>query len=116
MTEKLLHSLEEVADPSHSALVIIDAQHDFCSERGAMGQRFGFDMKEIKEAVGRLNSFIETCRKNNVPVIWVREVMAEGRLHPNAKAHWHFDNGIWIIPEGEKGSEWYEGMIAPKPS
>jgi nicotinamidase-related amidase len=115
MSEKLLQSLEEVAHPSHSALVIIDPQHDFCSELGAMGQRFGFDMKEIKEAVGRLNSFIETCRKSDVPVIWVREVMAESRLHPNAKAHWHFDNGIWIIPEGQKGSEWYEGMIAPKP-
>jgi len=28
--------LEEVADPAHSALVIIDPQHDFCPKRGAM--------------------------------------------------------------------------------
>jgi nicotinamidase-related amidase len=115
MSQKLLQTLEEVADPSHSALIVIDPQHDFCSEKGAMAQRFGFDMKEIKEAVGHLNRFIETCRKTGVPVIWVREIMADTKLHPNARAHWHFGDDIWIIPEGKKGSEWYEGMIAPKP-
>jgi hypothetical protein len=28
---------------ARSGLVIIDRQHDFCSERGVMAQRFGFD-------------------------------------------------------------------------
>jgi hypothetical protein len=36
-------TLEEVADPAHSALIIINPQHDFRSERRAMAQQFGFD-------------------------------------------------------------------------
>ena len=43
MRETLPKTLEQVADPAHSALVIIDPQHDFCVEHGAMAQRFGFD-------------------------------------------------------------------------
>jgi ureidoacrylate peracid hydrolase len=74
MGTELLKSLNQVTTPSHSALIIVDPQHDFCSERGAMAQRFSFDMKEIKEAVPRLNSFIETCRNNGVLIVWVREI------------------------------------------
>jgi ureidoacrylate peracid hydrolase len=69
MSAKLLKTIDEVADPAHSALIIIDPQHDFCSERGAMAQRFGFDMKDIKETVPHLNSFIEKCREAGVLVV-----------------------------------------------
>jgi ureidoacrylate peracid hydrolase len=103
-----------VADPAHSALIIIDPQHDFCSERGAMAQRFGFDMKEIKEAVPRLNAFIETCRKAGVMVVWVREIFSDDKMRPNQKALWGGGDDIWLIREGGKGVDWYEGMIEPK--
>jgi nicotinamidase-related amidase len=115
MTEKLLKTLDEVVDPAHSAIIIIDPQHDFCSERGAMAQRFGFDMKEIKEAVPRLNAFIETCRKADVPVIWVREIFADDKMHANQKALWGSGDDIWLIREDGKGIDWYEGMTNPKP-
>jgi len=115
MTEKLLKSIDQIADPTHSALIIIDPQHDFCSERGAMAQRFGFDMKEIQEAVPRLNAFIETCRRAGVLVVWIREVFSDNRLHSNHKALWGGGDDIWLIREGGKGTDWYEGMIAPAP-
>src|ERR1700738_3444967 len=54
----------------------LDPQHDFCTERRAMAQRFGFDIREIKAAVPRLNAFIETCRKAGVLVVWVREIFS----------------------------------------
>ncbi len=112
--EGLLKTLDQVADPSHSALIIIDPQHDFCSERGAMAQKFGFDMKEIKEAVPRLNAFIETCRKTGVPVIWVREIFTDDKMHPNQKALWGSGQDIWLIREDGKGIDWYDGMTKPK--
>lgn len=115
MSAKLLKSLAEIANPTHSALIIIDPQHDFCSERGAMAQRFGFDMQEIKEAVPRLNAFIERCRRAGVLVVWVREIFADARMWPNQKAQWGGGEDIWLIREGSKGIEWYEGMIAPAP-
>ena len=79
-----------------------------------MAQRFGFDMKEIREAVPRLNALIEECRKSGVLVVWVREVFADSKMHPNQKALWGGGDDIWLIREGGKGVDWYEGMIAPK--
>ncbi|MBN9051746.1 MAG: cysteine hydrolase [Rhizobiales bacterium] len=114
MTQHLLKTLADVADPSHSALIIIDPQHDFCSERGAMAQKFGFDMKQIREAVPRLNAMIEDCRKAGVLVVWVREIFADSKMHPNQKALWGAGDDIWLIREDGKGIDWYEGMIAPK--
>ena len=111
--KQILSTLSELADPAHAALVIIDAQHDFCSEKGAMAQRFGFDMKEIREAVPRLNTLIEACREAGVFVVWVREIFSDKRMHNNQKALWGGGDDIWLIREDGKGIEWYEGMIAP---
>jgi nicotinamidase-related amidase len=115
MAEKIYGSLREVADPSHSALIIIDVQHDFCSERGAMAERFGFDMKEIREAVPRLNAFIEECRRTGVLVVWVREVFSDEKMRPNQKALWGAGDDIWLIREDGPGVDWYEDVIDPLP-
>ena len=32
--KEVFSSLEEVADPKHTALVVIDVQNDFCSPKG----------------------------------------------------------------------------------
>jgi len=114
MTVKLLKSIEEVADPSHSALIIIDPQHDFCSERGALAQKFGLDMSPIQDAVPRLNAFIEECRRAGVMIVWVREVFSDDKMHPNQKALWGAGKDIWIIREDGHGIDWYEGMIKPR--
>lgn len=115
MAAKLYHTLDEVAAPEHSALIIIDAQHDFCSQRGAMAQRFGFDMKEIREAVPRLNALIERCRAEGVLVVWVREIFSDRKMHPNQKALWGAGEDIWLIREDGPGIDFYEDMIEPLP-
>jgi nicotinamidase-related amidase len=116
MSQKVWTTLEEIADPAHTALIIVDPQHDFCSERGAMAVRGGFDMTDIQAAAQNLNAFIETCRNSGVLVVWIREVLADNKLHPNMRAQWKLIDDIWIIPEGGKGAEWYEGMVPPKPN
>jgi ureidoacrylate peracid hydrolase len=107
------HELGSIVDPRHTALIIIDPQHDFCSPEGAMAQRFGFDMKEINEAVPRLNAFIESCRSAGVLVVWVREIFADSKMRPNQKALWGGGDDIWLIREDGPGIEWYERMISP---
>jgi ureidoacrylate peracid hydrolase len=115
MAQQLLKDLEDMARPEHSALIVIDPQYDFCSENGALAQRFGFDMKEIQDAVPRLNALIEECRSRGVPVVWVREVFSDTKMHNNQKAKWGSGDDIWLIKEGTHGTDWYEGMIAPLP-
>jgi ureidoacrylate peracid hydrolase len=92
---------------------VIDPQHDFCSEKGALAQRFGFDMKAIQEAVPRLNSLIEEARASNMLVVWVREVFKDDKMRENQKALWGSGDEIWLIREGSPGIEWYAGMISP---
>jgi ureidoacrylate peracid hydrolase len=115
MPEKPYESLSEIADPAHSALVIIDVQHDFCSQHGAMAERFGFDMKEIREAVPRLNAFIDECRRAGVFVVWVREIFSDRKMHPNQKALWGAGDDIWLIREDGEGIDWYEDIVGPNP-
>jgi ureidoacrylate peracid hydrolase len=115
VAEKLLTTLDEVADPRHSALIIIDAQHDFCSQQGAMAQRFGLDMGDIGEAVPRLNRLIESCREAGVLVVWVREIFSDERMLPNQKALWGAGDDIWLIREGGPGIEWHSDMVRPEP-
>ena len=115
MSEHAPTGLPDLVDPAHSALVIIDPQHDFCSPQGAMAQRFGFDMKEINEAVPRLNALIQRCREAGVLVVWVREIFADDKMRPNQKALWGAGDDIWLIREDGHGIDWYEEMIAPLP-
>jgi len=39
MVEVLLKSLDEIVDPAHTALIVVDPRRDLCSQRGAMAQR-----------------------------------------------------------------------------
>lgn len=80
MSEQLLRELRDVVRPEHSALIVIDPQHDFCSENGALAKRFGFDMKEIQDAVPRLNALIQECRARGIGVVWVREVFSDDKM------------------------------------
>lgn len=111
---KLLKELEEIVNPAHTALIIIDPQCDFCSSEGAMALRKGLDMSRVQAAVPNLNRFIEECRKAGVLVVWVREVLAGNKLMPNFKAHWNLGSDIWFIKENGPGADWYKEMIPPK--
>lgn len=115
MQPEILKDLKDVADPTHTALIIIDPQCDFCAVKGAMAQRFGFDMKEIRESVPALNAFIERCREAGVFVVWVREIFADRKMLPNQKALWGGGDDIWLIREDGAGIDWYEDMIPPLP-
>ncbi|MGH9920532.1 MAG: cysteine hydrolase family protein [Nitrososphaerales archaeon] len=103
----------ESAHPERSAVIVIDPQHDFCSEDGALARRFGYDMKDIQATVPTLNAFIQDARRHGVLVVWVREVYAESKMRESHKSHRCRDGDIWIIREGSKGVEWYEGMVPP---
>lgn len=65
---EVLKELKEIVNPAHTALIIMDTQHDFISSQGFWGSR-GFDMSRIQAAVPRLNNFIEQCRNVGVLVV-----------------------------------------------
>lgn len=100
-------------EPRHTALLVVDPQHDFCSPVGAVAQHFGFDMSAIQQAIPRLNRLIDVCRRLGVLVVWIRGEASETRILPNHKIRRRSGDGIWLVKEGGPGAAWAEGMVLP---
>ena len=45
--EKIPTSLEELVDPKHTALIVVDMQNDFCHPKGAFAKR-GSDLSMVR--------------------------------------------------------------------
>jgi ureidoacrylate peracid hydrolase len=99
--------------PSHTALIVVDAQEVFCSSDSPLVERDGVDMTRIQAAVPRLNDFILRCRQAKVPVIWTRQVLSEDHMLPNQKALLYDDQGIWYDKLGTPETNFYSEMVPP---
>ena len=64
-------TLEEVVDPAHTALVVIDAQNDFCSPGGAFDQN-GDDLSSMPAAIAACGTLIDAARSAGVQVIYIQ--------------------------------------------
>lgn len=69
--KEVLTTLEEVLKPSHTALVVVDLQNDFCSPDGLWG-RLGLDLSMVAEAIPHTQQLIAAARRANLPVIYVQ--------------------------------------------
>lgn len=68
-----LRGVDQKAAPSHSALVVIDMQNDFCAEGGMMHNE-GLDLSRVQDVARRLPKLIEAARNAEVLVIFVRNI------------------------------------------
>jgi ureidoacrylate peracid hydrolase len=66
-----LVELDRKIDPAHTALLLIDIQNDFCSDRGALAGT-GADMQPPHAAVDRIESLLPIARAAGVQPIFVR--------------------------------------------
>jgi len=55
-----------------SALLIIDAQNDYCSMKGKIALSRGEDVESIQKTIKKLNSFIKKFRQLSLPIIFLR--------------------------------------------
>jgi nicotinamidase-related amidase len=66
-------SLEDVAQPSRAALVVVDMQRDFVAPTGACAKA-GDDMTAISAMTGRLRFLIESARRHELLIVYVRSI------------------------------------------
>jgi ureidoacrylate peracid hydrolase len=64
-------TMEELVDPRHTALVVIDVQNDFCAEGGLMHE-MGKDLSMMKPALGKLRRVLEGARAAKVLPIFIQ--------------------------------------------
>ena len=64
-------TVEEIVDPGHTALVMIDIQHDFCSPKGLF-DRIGKNLQMMAPAVERVAKLIAKARSAGVLPIFIQ--------------------------------------------
>jgi ureidoacrylate peracid hydrolase len=69
----LLGALEEKVDPSHTALVVVDMQNDFCAPGGMM-DREGNDLGAVQQMAAALPRLLAEARSAGALVVFVRNV------------------------------------------
>jgi ureidoacrylate peracid hydrolase len=110
--DRVLRELKEVVDPSHTALIVVDVQNDFVSSDGFIA-KFGLDVSDMQAAIPRINDFIRLSRATGVPVIYLREVIAESTVLPNFLALFGAFENI-AVREGTWGAELYDQLLPPE--
>jgi len=77
---EMLTTMEELVDPAHTALVVVDIQNDFCSPGGYF-DKVGTDMSMIKLVPPRVKKVLESARRSGVLVVHIQHT-----LYPNNAA------------------------------
>jgi nicotinamidase-related amidase len=71
--KRVFTTLDEIVDPAHTALLVVDAQQDFCSPNGYFAQR-GCDMTMMARVVPRIQYLLEQARQVGLPVIFTQTI------------------------------------------
>ena len=71
--KQVFTELEEIVDPRHTALLLIDVQRDFCSPDGMYGE-MGCDLSIISPAVRNIRDVLEAARRIGVLPVYIQNM------------------------------------------
>ncbi len=63
--------------PDETALLVIDMQNGFCSEKGARAQA-GLDISMPRAIIPNIAALVESCRGAGMPIFWSRQIHYPG--------------------------------------
>ena len=122
--EKLLTTLDDLVKYSHTGVVVVDMQNDYCHKDGFFAKggydtpghgRKPVDPSSIKEMVPRLLNLVDVARSVGTKVYFVRTFGDDHYLTPMARLRkLRAGRSGVVCPEGKWGSEQFDGFI-PKP-
>ena len=72
----LLRTLQEKANPSHTALLVVDMQNDFCSPNGSMA-RMGLDVSQMASVIPAIVRLTGVAREAGVLTVYLRVIDTE---------------------------------------
>jgi nicotinamidase-related amidase len=121
--KEIFTELEELVDPGHTALVVVDVQRDFC-ERGYAFDRLGVDISMYPPMIGRLARLVEAARDAQVQVVYLQMTVLPGRVSEspaqirfNLRLHLGNHGDVEPLRYTAEGSEGQEILdeLAPQP-
>ena len=77
----ILDTLEEVVEPSHSAVLVIDMQNRSCLPEGRLANA-GVDISMMREILPPMVNFLDAARAYDVPIIFLQALTG-----PNLMSH-----------------------------
>lgn len=107
--------LDEMVEPGHTALLLIDQQNDFTHPDGYYA-RFGLDVSMLQDITPNMNELAAAARSAGVMVIWSQNQIKKGFVSDSpvwlgAHARMgleHLDQDDFYTLEGTWGAEIYE--------
>jgi nicotinamidase-related amidase len=112
--KQVFTTLEELVDPAHAALLVVDMQRDFCTPGGAF-DKLGVDISMYPAMVPRLARLIDGARAAGVPVLYIQMTVLPGRISDspaqirfNLRLHLGSDGVIEPLdytPDGSEGQQ-----------
>jgi ureidoacrylate peracid hydrolase len=111
--DDLLLTLARKVDPSHTALLVIDVQNDFCAS-GGFYDKTGSDTALIQAMIPRLQRFLDQARAAEVPVIFVAAGYDEAYVSGTDRERFLrlYGQVMAVCRPGTWGAEFYE--VAPR--
>ena len=108
MTQGLLTEFGAVVDPSHSAILVIDVQNDFCAAGGHTEVNLGKDVADCQAVVEPLERLVTAARDAGAAVIWVKADYDRTYLSPPLHAR-QIARGITTAycVSGTEGADFY---------
>lgn len=112
------NDLEEIIEPSHTAVLVIDQQNDFCHEQGYYAETMGLDVSMTRGINEEINQLTAAARAHGVMVIFTQYVIAKGfssdspmwlGIHVGAGLK-SLDQESFYSIEGTWGAELFEHM------
>src|SRR5579871_1830019 len=71
--------LDELVDPTHTALIMVDMQKDFVEPDGLFG-RMGIDLSMYRESRPRLAALLDSARRSGTTVLHLQHTALPGRM------------------------------------
>jgi nicotinamidase-related amidase len=112
--KQVFTTLEELVDPAHTALLVVDMQRDFCTPGGAF-DKLGVDISMYPPMVPRLARLADGARAAGVPVFYIQMTVLPGRISDspaqirfNLRLHLGSDGVVEPLdytPDGSEGQE-----------
>jgi nicotinamidase-related amidase len=109
--KQVYESLDELVDPAHTAVVVVDMQNDFCHPDGYYG-KLGIDMADIEAAVLAMARVVDAARDADVPVIWIMQTLLEHALADSPSWLRRRTRGT-LAPEWTLAGGWGQQITAP---
>ena len=108
LSTTLHRSLGDQVHPSHTALVVIDVQNDFCHRDGYYS-RAGADLSMMPRMAARVAALVEAARTAQVLIVWIRatyDAVVQGA--PLAEILSQNGEDPVRLPEGSWGADWFD--------